>query len=201
MLVLPEYFLLISAAIRLVGGVAYLRATILGKAKPNPLTWLLWAITPAITLVAGIVAKVGDSLIVTAALAISPLLVFITAMIKNPRSLKLDRLNLICAFLAILGIVLWCLTKNQDLAILLAIVADFISSLPTLIKAKKQPKSEYPPTYIMSAAAMLLALLTMPSWNFTNSAFMIYVFVLNMIIANLSIFGRLKGPARLRRTQ
>ena len=190
--VLPPVFLLVSAVIRLLGGLSYLRATIIGKAKPNPLTWLLWSITPAITLLAALSVGETDSLLVTSALALSPLLVFVTAVIKNPRSVKFDRLNLICALLAAVGMVLWYATSNQNLAIILAMLADFASSLPTLIKAKRQPHSEHPPAYIMSAIAMLLALLTMAHWTFTSAGFMIYILILNLIIANLSIFGRLR---------
>ncbi len=193
MQVLPGFFLLVSAGIRLAGGLAYLRATITGKAKPNPLTWLLWAITPSVTLVAALSVGETSGLIVTAALALSPLLVFITAIKKDLRSFKLDKFNITCAVLALVGIALWYFTKNQNIAILLAILADFVSSLPTVVKAKQKPKTEYPPTYIMSAVAMLIALLTMPKWTFTSSAFMIYVLVLNLIIANLSTFGRLKS--------
>ncbi|MGI6612444.1 MAG: hypothetical protein ACOX0Z_02645 [Candidatus Nanosyncoccaceae bacterium] len=192
MLILPNFVLLISAAIRLLGGVAYIRATIRGKAKPNSLTWLLWGITPTITLFAVLSVRDTSNLIVTAALALSPLAVSFVAIRKDRRSLRFDKFNSVCAILAIIGIILWYFTKNPNLAILLAIAADFVSSLPTIVKAKHQPASEYPPTYIMSATAMLLALLTIPKWTFTNSAFMVYVFVLNIIIANLSTFGRLR---------
>ena len=198
MLVLPSYFLLISAAIRLFGGAVYVRAVLVGKAKPNALTWLLWGITPAITLVAALSVQETSNLVVTAALALSPLIVSVVAVWKDKRSLKFDKFNTACAVLAVVGIALWYFTNNPSLAILLAILADFVSSLPTVVKAKKQPTSEYPPTYIMSAIAMLLALLTIPSWTFINASFMIYVFVLNMIIANLSTFGRLKQPRRRR---
>lgn len=192
MLVLPGFFLLISAAIRLFGGAAYIRAILKGKARPNSLTWLLWGITPTITLFAALSVNDTSNLVVTAALALSPLAVSMVAIRKDRRSLKFDKFNSICAVLAVIGIILWYYTKNPNLAIVLAIAADFVSSLPTVVKAKRQPASEYPPTYIMSAIAMLLALLTIPKWTFTNSAFMIYVFVLNIIIANLSTFGRLK---------
>lgn len=192
MIVLPASFLFISAILRLSGGLAYLRAILLNKAKPNPLTWLLWSLTPLISLVVALLVDEKDALLVTAALALSPFLVFVTALIKAPRSLKFDALNLTCTGLALFGLVLWRLSQQANLAILLAILADLVSSLPTLIKAHKHPESEYPPTYILSAVAMILALLTLPRWNFTNAAFLIYVLVLNLIIANLSILGRLK---------
>lgn len=196
MIVLPSVFLLISAAMRLFGGIAYVRAILKNDAKPNSLTWFLWGITPTITLFAALSVHDTSNLIVTAALALSPLVVSLVAICKDRRSLKFDKFNTICAVLAITGIILWYFTNNPNLAILLAILADFVSSLPTVVKAKCQPKTEYPPTYIMSALAMLLALLTIPRWTFVNASFMIYVFVLNLVIANLSTFGRLKKPVR-----
>lgn len=195
---LPEFFLYVAAALRLFGGLAYFRAIWRGTANPNAITWLLWAITPAITFFAGLSLNVGPSLIVTGALAISPLLVFVAAIIKYPKDIKFDQLNVTCGLLAILGIVLWRLTDHPTLAIALAIVADAISSLPTIIKARRQPFSEHAPTYIMSSSALLLALLTIPRWTFANAAFMIYGFIFNMIIAYFSIFGRLK---KLRKNQ
>lgn len=192
MLPLSSQFLLVSATIRLFSGAAYIRAILTSKAKPNSLTWLLWGITPTITLAAALSVNDASNLIITAALALSPLAVSAVAVCKDRQSLKFDKFNTICALLAIVGIILWYFTNNPNLAIFLAILADFVSSLPTVVKAKRHPASEYPPTYIMSAIAMLLALLTIPHWTFINAAFMIYVFVLNMIIANLSIYGRLR---------
>lgn len=193
---LSEFFLYAAVVIRLLGGWAYFRAILRGEARPNALTWLLWSITPAITFFVGLSLEVGLSLIVTGALAISPLLVFFVAIFKYPEDIKLDRLNIVCGLMAILGIILWQLTDHPILAIVLAIVADFVSSIPTVIKTYQKPFSEHAPTYIMSAAAMLITLMTLPGWTFINSSFIIYVFILNMVIANLSIFGRLKAQQK-----
>ena len=45
---LPEYFAIIGAVIGSIGGLYYLHETIIGKAKPNRVTWLLWGLFPMI---------------------------------------------------------------------------------------------------------------------------------------------------------
>lgn len=176
---LPIGFIFVAVVLRLIGGAAYLSAVIRGKAQPYPLSWLLWSITPMIAFAAEISAGVGISSLVTLALGVTPLLVFITAMIKNPRWLKLDALNIICGLIAIGGIALWLITDTPVLAIVISIIADFFSGLPTIRKTIKKPKSEYAPAYFMSALAMVVTLLTISSWSFATWAFPAYVLVVN----------------------
>lgn len=180
MIVLPKFFVLIAAGLRLFGGLAYLRATIRGQAKPNPLTWLLWAITPLVALAAGLARGENDNLLVTLALAISPMLVFVAAMKTNPKLLKFDRLNISCLVLTFLGIILWLISNNPILALVFSILADFVSAMPTIIKTIKHPETEYAPTYFMSAIAMLLTLMTTQKWTFINAGFVLYVMLINM---------------------
>ncbi len=183
MLLLPKFFVFIAAGLRLLGGLAYFRATLSGRAKPNPLTWLLWAVTPLVTLAAGLVRGEADNMVVTLALAASPMLVFIAAMKTDPKLLKFDWLNLACIILTGLGVLLWIMTDNPILAIGLAIAADFISAVPTIIKTFKQPETEYAPTYFMSAIAMLMTLMTTPRWTLTNAAFVFYVMLINITLS------------------
>lgn len=49
---LPEYFAIIGAIIGSLGGFYYLYETIVGKAQPNRVTWLLWGIFPMVIFVA-----------------------------------------------------------------------------------------------------------------------------------------------------
>lgn len=189
---LPIWFIYVAAMLRLLGGLAYLRATLQGKALPNPLSWLLWSATPMIAFFAELSAGVGIAALVTLALGISPLLVFVATIYKNPRLFKLDRFNATCALLAITGIVLWVLTDHPQLAIALAILADIASSLPTIKKTIHRPHTEYAPTYAISAFSMILTLLTIRSWSFASAAFPIYILTINIYIVFLIIGGKLR---------
>lgn len=177
---LPIGFIFIAVLMRLVGGASYLIAVIKGRAQPYPLSWLLWSLTPMIAFAAEIGAGVGLASLVTLALGITPLAVFITAMIKNPKWLKLDALNIICGLAALGGIWLWVITDTPALAIIIAILADLFASLPTIRKTLKKPKTEYAPAYLMSALAMIITLLTIQSWSFATFAFPVYVMIINL---------------------
>lgn len=187
---LNENFIYLAATIRILGGVDYIRATLSGKAKPNPLTWLLWSITPMVAFLAEVNSGAHLTSIVTLAVAISPLLVFISAMIKNPRSIKLDFFNLFCAGLSISGIVAWTLTSNPMSAIWFAIFSDLISALPTLVKSYKQPKTEHSTTYALNSLSMLMTFFTLKSFSAIDITFPIYIFVINLIIVGLIYIGR-----------
>lgn len=194
---LPIWFIYIAALLRISGGLAYLTATLRGKAKPNPASWLLWGIMPMITFFAGLSAGVGIEMVITLASGLSPLLVFCATIYKNPRSLKLRGFNLVCVVIAIIGIVLWPTTENPEVAIGMLLLADLFSSLPTILKARKKPSTEFSPTYLMSAASMIIALLTITEWRFAAVAYPIYALVANLLIFSLARY-RVK-PKRQRK--
>lgn len=193
---LPVWFIYIASLMRITGGLAYLRSTIKGAAQPNPVSWMLWAIIPLIAFVAELQANVGPIAYVTLALGISPVLVFTTVMIKNPRSFKLKGFNLICTIIAATGILLWATTHNPELAIGFMIIADFASGMPTIAKAWRDPKSEYAPSYLISAGAMVLALLTVTEWRFPVIAFPIYILAINLLIFSIAMRKSVKNKRR-----
>lgn len=194
---IPIGFLAVAVAIRLLGGFSYLRAVITGKAQPYPLSWLLWGITPMITFAAEVSAGVGWRSAVTFALGLTPLLVFIVSMIKNPKWLKLDTLNVVCLLASLGGIALWMATDNPLVAIVVAIIADTFSAVPTIRKTIKNPKSEYAPSYMLSVLSMVITMLTITEWTFAVYAFPVYVLTINSFMV-LLITGR-KGKKSKRR--
>ena len=183
---LPMWFVYIAAAMRIIGGFAYLRATLIGKAKPNPVSWLLWGIIPIIVFIAELQAGVGLVALVTLAVGISPILVFFAAIHKNRRSFELRGFNLLCALIAVSGIILWINNKNPEIAIIIMILADIASALPTIKKILQKPNSEFPPSYLLSASSMVIALLAVSNWTFAAVAYPIYVLAINLIIFYLT---------------
>jgi hypothetical protein len=183
---LPIWFIYIAAGMRIAGGLAYLVSTIKGIARPNPVSWLLWGVIPVIAFIAELQASVGLIAYVTLALGVSPILVFAATMMKNPHSFKLKGFNLICTIIAAIGILLWATTHNPEFAIGFMILADFASGLPTVAKAWRDPKSEYAPTYLISASAMVLALLTVTDWRFAVIAFPVYILSINLLIFSIA---------------
>ena len=196
--ILPVGFIYIAALLRLGGGFAYIVATIRGKAKPTPISWLLWSLTPLSSFFAGLSNGFDPMLVVTLATGLSPLMVFFIAIAKNRRSLQFNKLNTACLIIALTGIGLWAATDHPLLAIGLAIVADIVSALPTLAKIARHPYSEYTPTYIVNAGAMALALLATDTLSPLAIAFPVYVLTINSFIVGFILSVQAKRKMKIR---
>ena len=187
--VLPIWFIYVAAILRLYGGMAYLKATLSGRAKPKAVSWLIWAMIPLITFFIELSAGVGLIAIVTLALGLSPLMVVIAAFKTDRKLFRADLLDIFCITIALLGIGFWAITQDTFTAIVVLIVADFISAIPTLRKTIHNPQSEYPFTYALSAFSMILALLATQEISFAAFAFPAYVLFINTLLVSLIMFS------------
>jgi hypothetical protein len=185
---LPGYFIIVTFALRLLGSAAYIRAIIKGKARPNLLSWFLWSTTPIVAFVAAISSGVGISSFGTLALAASSVLVLIVALWRRAGVIAFDPATIACGLFAVLGIVLWQTTADPYFAISAAILADIASAIPTFRKIVRQPWTEYAPTYLLSAFAMVFALLTINDWSFASAAFPAYTLAVNVFAVTLILF-------------
>lgn len=183
---LPIWFIYIAAALRIFGGAAYLLATVRGRTQPSPVSWLLWSIIPLIVFIAELQAGVGAVAIITLAVAASPLMVFLATIIKDHRSFQLKGFDLLCAIIAVGGIILWASTETPEIAIVAMIFADIVSALPTIKKLIKKPKSEFPPSFLLSALSMAIAIMTIDNWTFAAAVYPIYVLIINLFIYYLT---------------
>lgn len=186
--VIPAGFLAVAIAIRLGGGLAYARAVIRGRAKPNPITWFFWALTALIVFVAQVVAGVGWGASISFALGLSPLVIFVLSLRHNWSRAHFTPATVTCAVIASVGVILWQLTQDPNLAIIFSIVADFFGSLPTVIKAYQRPQSEVSLPYLLSMLSMVITLLTLTRWGFADFAFPVYIFCINALIFSLTRF-------------
>lgn len=188
---LPAWFALFSVAIRLISGTQYAWGVMVGKAKPNPITWFLWGLTPLIAFLAQLQDGLTPQAGVLLALAVSPLVISALAVVRNGLRQHLTPFSITCGVLALAGIVLWQMTSIPELAIIFAIVADIFATLPTLQKAYRNPASEYAMPYMLSAGSMCIALLAIQQWTF-----LVYAFPLYMLLVNLTLFTFAAFPLR-----
>ncbi|HXH26817.1 MAG TPA: hypothetical protein VNG90_02895 [Candidatus Acidoferrum sp.] len=192
---LPVWFLNIAIVIRLLGGAGYVVAVLRGKAKPNPVTWFFWGLTPMLAFAAQVSEGVGPQACVTFALGIGPLAVFCLSLTRGHHApMSFAPSTIACGILAALGIVLWQTTSDPTLAIVFSILADIAASVPTLMKAYHKPGTEYGLTYLLSMISMVITLLTITHWTFGRYAFPIYIFFIN-----LSLFSLVQSKVGARR--
>lgn len=187
---LPEYFAIISAIVASLGGLYYAYETITGKTQPNRVTWLLWGFFPMITFVAQRVQGVQGLSWVTFAAGFTPFLILLASFLNKKAYWRTRKEDYYIMGAAVVGLILWMVTDDPNLAIVFAIVADFLAGLPTLIKAYKHPETESWFAYAICMLGLGVGVLAIQSYVFENYAFIIYLCVMNGSLAILSFRKR-----------
>ena len=192
---LPEYFAIIGAVIASGGGLYYLYETIKGTAQPNRVTWLLWGVLPMITFIAQRVQGVEGLSWPSFVAGFTPFLVVAASFLNKKAYWKTQPLDYTLMGSAIIGIILWIVTKEPNLAILFTILADLLASIPTILKSFRHPETESWIAYAISTFGFGIAVLSIHSFNFQNSAFVIYLFGVQAILTVLTIRAPLRQRA------
>ena len=183
---LPEYWAIVGAVIGSVGGLYYLYDTIVGKAQPNRITWLLWGIFPMVIFVAQRVQGVEGLSWTSFVAGLTPLLIVAASFFNKKAYWKSEPRDYYLMAAAIIGIILWAITDNPNLALLFSLLADMLASIPTLIKSYRHPHSESWIAYAISTFGFGISFLSVQIYNIENTAFVAYVFVLNGACAALA---------------
>lgn len=183
---LPEYFAIIGAVIGSIGGFYYLYETIIGKAKPNRVTWLLWGLFPMVIFIAQRAQGVEGLSWASFVAGFTPILILLTSFLKKKAYWKTQPRDYYLMAAAVAGIVLWALTDDPNLAILFALVADLLAGLPTVIKSYRHPETESWIAYAISTLGFGMGVLAIQTFTFENYAFIGYLFLLNGLLALLA---------------
>jgi len=183
---LPENFAIIGAIIASLGGFYYLYETVTGKSQPNRVTWSLWALFPMITFFAQRSQDVGAVSWVTFVSGFTPILVVTASFFNKKAYWKTKPLDYVCMLAGFIGLGLWAITKDANLAIAFSILADLFAAAPTVIKCFKHPKSESWIAYGLSTIGFSFSLLTIHTWTFQNYAFVVYLASINAIMTIFS---------------
>jgi hypothetical protein len=191
---LDERFVILAGIINISGILLYVYDTIKGHSKPNRVTWFLWSLVPFIAFSAQIKQGVGLTSVLTFTSGFGPFLVLVTSLLNKNAYWELKRFDLVCGAIAIIGVILWLVTKNPNLAIIFSITADGFAALPTLVKSFKFPETESMVTYLLASFGALLTLFTIDTWKLEFFAFPLYIFILCLTI---TIFIKFKVGARI----
>lgn len=172
-----ENWAVVGGIIGLFGAIPYLIGTLKGTTQPNKVTWILWAIVPAIIAIAELDEGVGIRTATTFSASIASLAIFGAALVNKNAYWKLDRVDYFCGAMSILAIALWLVTQDGNIAIFLMVTADGLALIPTLRKSFLDPDSETALTFTAGIVNGGLGLLSISVWSFANYAFPLYLFL------------------------
>lgn len=179
---ISEKFVLLGALFSLVGSTTYVIATLKGKIQPNRVSWFLWALAPMIAFAAEIYKGVGIQALMTFMVGFGPALVLLSSFAAKRAVWKLGVFDFICGGLSLVGLALWALTREGNVAISFSILADGLAALPTVAKSYKYPETESYIVYLFATINASLTLLTINNWTFANYGFPIYIFLSSGLI-------------------
>jgi len=183
---LPEGFAIVGAIIGSLGGFYYLYETIVGKTQPNRITWLLWGIFPMVIFVAQRAQGVEGLSWTSFVAGFTPFLIVAASFFNQKAYWKTEPRDYYLMAAAVVGIILWAITDDPNLALLFALLADVLAGIPTLIKAYRHPRSESWIAYAISTVGFGISLLAVQTHNLENTAFVAYIFVMNGALAVLA---------------
>ena len=189
---IPPQFVLLAAAINLVGCAAYVNDTLRGRSFPNRVTWFLWTLAPMIAFAAEVQQGVGWTAVMTFMVGFSPLLVLVASFVGRHAYVKVTRFDLACGSLSLVAIVAWRVTGEGNVAILFSLLADLLAAVPTLRKAYHHPHTETATAFLCSGISAVITILTIDDWTFAVAAFPIYIVVMSGVLFGLVRFPRLR---------
>ncbi len=185
---IDERFVILAFLLNILGTSSYLYAVIKGHAKPNQVTWFLWALAPLIGFAAQISQGVGISSLMTFGIGFGPLLVLLASFLNKNAKWKLSRFDFLCGSVSLLAIVLWLLTQDAMIALTLSLTADLVACFPTLIKSWYFPETGEYKAYLFAAASAFITTLSLPVWTFSYYAFPLWTLIICLIFVALIKF-------------
>jgi hypothetical protein len=189
-----QYLVLLSLITAAYGAWVYLKEMVAGRAKPNKVSWLMWAVAPLIATFAAMSKGVTWAVLPVFMSGFVPLLIFIVSLFNKKSYWKLRGFDYLCGFFSVVALVLWLITKEANIAIVFAIVSDGFASVPTLKKAWINPETEPVVPYLAGLVGALTSFAAIEHWTFSEYAFPVYISLmiicLIVSIENRRIFKR-----------
>jgi hypothetical protein len=184
-----EYLVLLTIPLTIYGVASYLKDTITGRAKPNKITWLLWAVAPIIAVLAQLSRGVTWAVLPVFMSGFGPLCIFIASLFSKKSYWKLTAFDYICGFFSVLALVLWQITKEANIAIVFAIIADSFAAIPTLRKGWNNPETETIMPFVTGIINALTGFFAIKYWHFSEYGFTLYLFLMDAALI-FSVYGK-----------
>ncbi len=178
----------IGIAIAVVSYVLYFIDIAKGKTKPHAFSWFVWGVLEVIGFSALLASQAGAGAWITGCSAVFTLTIAAIGLKQKTKSYTLT--DWLAFTLALLAIVLWWLTKQPAVAILLVATADTLAFIPTFRKSYSQPWQESISMYLLSAFKYCLALLSLDHYIFTTVFYQAILVCMNSAFISLLVIRR-----------
>ena len=184
-----QYLVIVGLAVSAVGNISYLIGIFKGAVKPNKVSWLMWSVAPLIATFAAVSKGVTWAVLPVFMSGFGPFCVLVVSLFVKRSYWKLTTFDYFCGFFSVLALILWSVTREANVAIIFAIVADAFAAIPTLKKAWTNPETESVWQYGAGLICALTSFAAVTHWVFPEYGFAMYLVAVDSCLI-LSIYGR-----------
>ncbi len=182
---MSNVFIVISSLLALISPIIYSKAILKGEAKPHRTTRFVLLLITSLATVA-LFAQGNRVAIWLAGVSTLQSIIIFFLSIKHGMG-GWSKTDILCLVVALLGIVLWQITKNPVIALYFAIGADFTGMVPALIKTYHHPETEVWTFYTLDIFAALFSILALSKWTVAEYSYPIYIMLINVVMTVLIV--------------
>ncbi len=177
------------------GLVPYVRDIFHHKTEPERAMWWIYAFLFAVLFAAQLNAGAKWLLLVTGEYVVSAVIIAVLSLRYGYG--KFHKRDMISLVIAALGIVLWLITNNPLIAIVIVILVDAAGFWLTLLKTWHAPHSETLISWQLSFAGALLSIFTVNTWRLDLVIYPLYAALGTALLVGLIMYRRPKVKADL----
>ncbi len=174
--------------LQIVGFFPYIRDILRGKTKPERASFWIFSLLIGVTLV----AQLSDKVTWAAALVATSLLSVLAIAILSIRYGygTFHKRDTVSILLAVVGVIVWQLTSEPLIAVIMVIFVDFAGFWLTLVKTWKAPETETLFAWAAGALAATFAIIATQNFAAVQISYLLYSAIANWFISVLIIYRR-----------
>jgi len=179
---------IIAIVLTFIAYAPYFRDLLKGKTKPHIFSWFIWAIVTSIIYALQVSAGAGLGSLVTLAVAVISLLIFILGFKNGNKNIK--KIDIVFLVLALLAIPLWLVIDQPVLSIILLSIIDMLGFAPTVRKSWDDPYSETLSLYTITTFRHGLSIFALANYNIVTLLFPTTWVIANALFSIMLIVRR-----------
>ncbi len=173
-------FGIIGGVFSILAFVPYIAAIIKKGAKPNRASWIIWNITDTILLASYFSVGARTTIFVPIVYVVNAFIVLLFSFRYGVSSWS--RLDIASLAVSGLSLIIWSLTQNPLIALLMNLLMDSVAYLPTIKKSYIDPSSESGLGWLFFFIGACFNLLAVDSLAFGTIIYPIVMFVMEGIL-------------------
>ncbi|MDA9128888.1 hypothetical protein N9J72_00230 [Candidatus Gracilibacteria bacterium] len=181
-------FGIISGIFTLVFFAVYLHSILKGETKPHLYTALLYALMTGLILSSQITNQAGIGATYLGITFFFWCIIFLMSFKLGIKNIVFaDKLSLVFALIAI---PVWYFSGNPLLSVILLMIVDLFSSIPTVRKTYVDPYSENSYVYLIEFVGIFFSILALTQIDFINAGYLLYIMLFDLLMFFIVFYRR-----------